>query len=230
MKRLHFLVEGPTEKEFVEALFQGHFARREMVCDARLLTTSRDWNCGRFYKGGLASYGKLRYEIVESIKSDHGDDSFFTTFLDVYGLPNDFPGVTEVTSTNHREVVSGIESAFLNDIQSCLPSLNISKVFVLFFMCHEFESLVLSDVSKLACVYLDRQRELEQLAAQVSEFGDPELVNSSPETAPSKRIVKLIPEYDKATAGPLAAIEIGLPALRQKCQHFNDWVTRLEAL
>ena len=47
MKRLHFLVEGPTEKEFVEALFQGHFARREMVCDARLLTTSRDWNCGR---------------------------------------------------------------------------------------------------------------------------------------------------------------------------------------
>lgn len=230
MKRLHFLVEGPTEKEFVEALFQGHFARREMVCDARLLTTSRDWNCGRFYKGGLASYGKLRYEIVESIKSDHGDDSFFTTFLDVYGLPNDFPGVTEVTSTNHREVVSGIESAFLNDIQSCLPSLNISKVFVPNIMCHEFESLVLSDVSKLACVYLDRQRELEQLAAQVSEFGDPELVNSSPETAPSKRIVKLIPEYDKATAGPLAAIEIGLPALRQKCQHFNDWVTRLEAL
>ncbi len=230
MKRLHFLVEGPTEKEFVDNLFLGHFAQFGVICDARLITTSRDWSKGKFYKGGIVSYGKLNYEIVESIKSDHGDDSYFTTFLDFYGLPGDFPGVKTATSANPRVAVSKIENALLSDIKRILPSYNVAGHFIPNIMCHEFETLVLADVMKLECVYLDYRQELLQLASQVSQIGDPELVNSSPDTAPSKRIEKLIPEYDKATAGPLAALAIGLSALRQKCTHFNDWVTKLEGL
>ena len=132
--------------------------------------------------------------------------------------------------TNPRTWASSIEKAVLSDIQNSLPSMNVQAHFIPNIICHEFETLVLADVMKLGCVYLNRQQELLQLASQVSQFGDPELVNSSPATAPSKRIMKLIPEYDKVTAGPLATLEIGLPALRQKCLHFNDWMTRLEAL
>ena len=230
MRRLHFLVEGPSEKEFVDNLLVEHFAQFKTICDARLVTSSRDWSSGRFYKGGIASYGKLRYEIVESIKKDHGEDSYFTTFLDLYGLPRDFPGVAIANQADPRKRVSTIERAFQSDIQGCLPSMNISAHFIPNIICHEFEALVLADVMKLGSVYLDRNQELMQLASQVSQIGDPELVNSSPATAPSKRIVGLIPEYDKVTAGPLTAIENSLPTFRQKCLHCNDWVTRLEGL
>jgi hypothetical protein len=51
-------------------------------------------------------------------------------------------------------------------------------------------------------------------------------------TAPSKRIIAEIPEYDgqKATSGPLIAGRIGLPTLREKCAHFAEWLHRLEGL
>lgn len=230
MKRLHFLVEGPTEKEFVDNLLQDHFIQFGVICDARLITSSRDWSSGKFYKGGIVSYGKLRYEIVEAIRNDHGENSFFTTFLDYYGLPQDFPRTTVTGPTNPKALVTSIEGALSSDIQNSLPSVNIAKQFIPNIICHEFEALVLADVMKLESVYIEHHQELQQLAIQVEQIGDPELVNSGIETAPSKRIIKLIPEYDKATAGPLAALEIGLPTLRKRCAHFNDWVTRLEAL
>ena len=59
---------------------------------------------------------------------------------------------------------------------------------------------------------------------------NPELINDHPETAPSKRILKEIPEYYKVTAGVSVVSKIGLPLLRLKCSHFNDWLTMLELL
>jgi hypothetical protein len=59
---------------------------------------------------------------------------------------------------------------------------------------------------------------------------NPKLINDGRETAPSKRILKEIPEYDKATAGPIIAEKRGLPALRAKCRHFHEWLSRLEKL
>jgi hypothetical protein len=56
------------------------------------------------------------------------------------------------------------------------------------------------------------------------------LIDDGPTTAPSKRIIAEIPEYDKATAGVAVAEKIGMDTLRQKCRHFNEWITRLEQL
>ena len=59
---------------------------------------------------------------------------------------------------------------------------------------------------------------------------NPELINDGPETAPSKRILKEIPEYDKASAGVSVTSKIGLPQLRNRCRHFNEWLGQLENL
>jgi hypothetical protein len=40
----------------------------------------------------------------------------------------------------------------------------------------------------------------------------------------------LVKRYRKPLDGPAIVGAIGLPKLRQACRHFNDWVTRLEAL
>lgn len=233
MKRLHFLVEGPTEKEFVDNVLRPHLFSCGKLCDARLLTTSRDWSEGRFYKGGMISYGKLKHQLILAVKEDHAADSFFTTMLDYYGLPVGFPGL-QTTATrntgNPKVIVGNAESALLNEMILAFPSLPIASKFVPNIMCHEFETLLLSDCSKIAKYYIECQANIQTLANQVSQVGDPELVNSSPNTAPSKRIISAIPEYDKVTAGAIIAMDVGLSVLRQRCMRFNSWLSRLEAL
>ncbi|MFN5924928.1 MAG: DUF4276 family protein [Pseudanabaena sp.] len=51
-------------------------------------------------------------------------------------------------------------------------------------------------------------------------------------TAPSKRLAKVIPRYDKlkTTLAPQVIQKIGLVKIREKCPHFDQWVTRLERL
>ena len=69
-----------------------------------------------------------------------------------------------------------------------------------------------------------------RLAAVRSQFPSAEDIDDGAHTAPSKRILTLIPEYSKPVAGPQIAREIGLQAMRRECLHFNNWLTKLEAL
>ncbi|NJL76090.1 MAG: DUF4276 family protein [Saprospiraceae bacterium] len=60
----------------------------------------------------------------------------------------------------------------------------------------------------------------------------PEEINESAQTAPSKRIIQYLPNYEKqkSQVGPMIAEDIGLELLRQRCPHFNEWITKLESL
>ena len=49
-------------------------------------------------------------------------------------------------------------------------------------------------------------------------------------TAPSKRILEVIPEYDKANAGAIIAGLNGVAFLKTKCPHFCKWLEKLEKL
>ena len=163
---------------------------------------------------------------------NHNVDSFFTTMVDYYGLPKDFPGYPTAGSVAApRVAVQGIETQFGLDIASIFPSLNVAGHFIPNVMCHEFESLIFSDLNQLAFWYPNRISEISCLSSQLAQAGnDPELLNSSKQTAPSKRILAQIGEYDKVAAGALVAMSIGLTVLRQRCLHFDAWISRLEAL
>jgi hypothetical protein len=62
------------------------------------------------------------------------------------------------------------------------------------------------------------------------QFQNPEEINDSPITAPSKRIIDLHSGYEKPLFGTLAALEIGLETIRNECPHFAAWITQLEGL
>jgi hypothetical protein len=86
---------------------------------------------------------------------------------------------------------------------------------------YEFEGLLFSSPSAR------RNKTLgEDILDQFN--GNPELINNSSQTAPSKRLA--VTPYRKTTHGPNIAKEIGLDVLREKCKGFNDWLSRLEAL
>lgn len=59
--------------------------------------------------------------------------------------------------------------------------------------------------------------------------GNPEQINNSPQTAPSKRLIKHT-AYRKTTHGPKIAQTIGIDKIREKCAGFNAWLSQLEAL
>jgi hypothetical protein len=69
----------------------------------------------------------------------------------------------------------------------------------------------------------------QELTAIKAHFNSPEEINDSRTTSPAKRIEKLYP-YRKRLDGPIIAQEIGLDLIRKECPHFNDWLTKLEAL
>ena len=101
--------------------------------------------------------------------------------------------------------------------------------FIPYIQLHEFEALILSNPAKLNHDYLEYERPITELTKSI-EGMNPELINDDPNTAPSKRILSCIPEYNKTVAGVAIAELIGLPILREKCRHFNDWLTQLEEL
>ena len=96
-------------------------------------------------------------------------------------------------------------------------------------MLHEFEALLFAAPD--TCGQHAGQPEVaSRLSEAVSKCGSPEHVNDGLQTAPSKRIKNAWPAYAKTTDGPALVASIGLTRLRSACPHFDDWLSRLEAL
>jgi len=64
----------------------------------------------------------------------------------------------------------------------------------------------------------------------INQFGDPEKINNSWETAPSKRLEKLYSRNKKITTGIKAAKDIGISKMRKECKVFDSWLKQLESL
>ncbi|MEA5572599.1 DUF4276 family protein [Calothrix sp. UHCC 0171] len=93
---------------------------------------------------------------------------------------------------------------------------------------HEFEGLLYT--SPQAFLAWFDQNVVEGLQAERNEFPSPEHINDDPQTAPSKRILRSCPGYDNPLHGSLIAMDIGLDAIRGQCQHFHQWLSRLEEI
>jgi hypothetical protein len=221
--RLHFIVEGQTEETFVNRVLVPHLATQLVWGKARCVMTSRKRSI--IYRGGLRSYAQAKKDILLWMKEDRNPDAFFTTMFDLYALPSDFPDYDQVQRfRDPGERVVRLEEAMRRDIDH--------PRFFPYLQLHEFEALLLADPQKLEWEYPEHDRAIRNLLQMASSFVSPELIDDGENTAPSKRIILEIPEYEgmKASAGPLVAEKIGLPFLKRKCEHFSKWLSKLELL
>jgi hypothetical protein len=221
--RLHFIVEGQTEETFVNRVLVPHFASFSIWADVRKVMTSKQGNY--YYRGGIRQYDKVKKDISLWIKEDHKADSFFTTMIDLYALPSDFPEYATLQALmNHSTKVINLENAFSKDIDH--------PHFIPYIQLHEFESLVLVDPLRLKTQFDGRDKNIDRLSTECAKSKTPEDINEGQDTAPSKRIIREVPEYEgrKSSVGPIITEKIGLPILRTKCEHFNNWLTRLEKI
>ena len=67
----------------------------------------------------------------------------------------------------------------------------------------------------------------QKTAAIISSYANPEDINTSPQGAPSKRILAIKPDYNKVIEGNLIALEIGINTILDKCPRFAAWVSRI---
>ena len=223
MIRLNVVVEGQTEEGFVAGLLAPHLASRGIVTAARCVTCGRKH--GVVFKGGLPSYAVARRDLWQWLREDRGPDARFTTMFDLYALPHGFPGFKETQETSDcQKRIFAIEESLSADLAD--------RRFIPYLQLHEFEALLFSDPGKFAVFFPHHEAEIIALSAVAAQFAGPEDIDDGPETAPSKRIGQQLPAYlkMKAAAGPQIAAAIGLPAIRAKCPHFNQWLTTLENL
>ncbi|HTI68856.1 MAG TPA: DUF4276 family protein [Candidatus Limnocylindria bacterium] len=219
MIRLNLVVEGQTEETYVRDELALHLAAGFQVSAvASSIQTGR--RRGTIFRGGLSSYAKLRNDVINWLNQDK--EAWVTTMIDLYRLPSDFPERTSAAKTaDPVRRVERLESAFAQDIDS--------RRFIPYIQLHEFEALLFTDISRLRAFYLDSTREIEKLHIETADL-PPETINDGEMTAPSKRIQKYVPAYQKVASGATTARDIGLATIRSKCPHFDQWITKLESL
>ena len=227
MKRLHITAEGQTEERFVNDCLVAHLAPLGVYADVRMVLTSEDNKNGVEYRGGFRrknAYCTVKKDITNWLKEDRDPNCFFTTMFDYYALPEDFPGFAVAeTKQDKYERIQIIETALKLDIHD--------PRFIPYIQLHEFETLIFVDPQALDWEYLEHEKAIEKLIKIAEEYENPELINNHPETAPSKRIISLIPEHaGNKLAGAMIAQKIGIPQLKKHCKHFSSWIQQLESL
>ena len=219
-RRLYITVEGQTEKDFAERALKPHLVDFSIDVRPRVVVTNR--KMGK--RGGILDFDKIRGDLARLMKQDRHPETRFTTMVDLYALPTAFPGWDEARKQNHPgDKVAVLETALENEIGDAR--------FLPFIQLHEFEALLYCDLSELQHRIADSQPGISALQREVQDL-EPEEINEGSSTAPSKRIIRHVPIYErnKVRVGAPAAAAIGLPKLRLRCPHFGAWITKLEKL
>lgn len=218
--RLYIIVEGQSERKFADDVLRPHLAAFSIDVKTRVVLTNRKLS----KRGGILDFKKIHGDLYRLMREDRHPEARFTTMVDLYALPPEFPGWAEAErKTKPKERVDALEAAFQANLGD--------NRFLPYIQLHEFEALLFCDLTQLQQRITDSNRAFAALAKEVRGM-EPEEINEGATTAPSKRIINHMPIYDrlKVRVGAPAAAAIGLPRLRAKCPHFNEWITRLEAL
>ena len=215
MTRVYILAEGQTEEIFINEVLAPHYNQKGLYFYPIIVRTSPG------NKGGISTYSKIHPQIQRLCKQDI--NAITTTMFDLYGLPSDFPGFRR---TGIGRTIRGVDHA--HEIEAALENFVGLTNFVPNIVVHEFEALLFTEVDAFF-PWFEKIEDLNFLRRIREEFS-PEEINNHPLTAPSKRILSIMPNYQKTLHGPLIAKEIGLQKMREHCPHFDGWLKKLEKL
>lgn len=159
---------------------------------------------------GNISLDKIRSELPRLL----GSFDFVTTLYDFYGFK-------ARQGRSIDQLISDMLDLVKNEQQ---------KRFIPYIQSYEFEALLFSTPEQTVEWMRGDVHQLRQMREAVKKAGSPELVNDSPQTSPSHRIIALFPNYDKKLHGPEIIELAGLNLIRKSCPRFNEWLTQLESL
>lgn len=213
MKRLYIVVEGQTEQEFVNTLLRPWLNGYGLLSVYPILIKT-----SKHGRGGHVNAGHLMNTVKGLLRETKDRDLVVTTFVDFFRIPNNMPGYESAMQlSNSLAQVEALEKALANAINDWR--------FVPYIQRHEFEALVFSSNAGFEKYCSEDQS--SRTATIVDSYQNPEDINSSPESAPSKRLIALIPNYDKVVLGNVLALEIGIETILSRCPRFSSWIDEL---
>jgi len=217
MKRIIIICEGPTEKEFCEKMLSLYFEKRGICIQPPLIKRSN---------GGIVKWSELKKQIEIHLKQEKG--VYVSLLIDYYGIDQkyQFPNWEEsLKIVNKNERMGFLEQSMKEDID---PDLRFR--FIPYIQLHEFEGLLFNDIEMFYRLFDKKEIVGEaELKETFSLFSDnPEMINDSEETAPSKRLKRIIKGYDKVVYGNIMVESIGLTNIRSKSPRFNEWLNKIE--
>ena len=216
MKRVIIICEGPTEVEFCTEILGSELAKCEIYVEAPLIKHSH---------GGIVPWATIKRQILKHLQEK---DAYVSMLVDYYGIKEQFgfPGWEEsmgiVDKTERFQFL-------LDKMKEDIPE-KLRYRFIPYIQMHEFEGLLFSDVHAFLNSFEKDEIKMEDLQAAAAAFETPEMINNSPKTAPSKRLIDAIPDYDKIVFGNCVAMDIGLKKIREECPLFNEWVKKIEGI
>ena len=225
MVRLYVFAEGQTEQTFADTVIKHHLAGLGVYLQNTVLIAHARKK-GKVHRGGGRNYLPMKNDILRFLGQEKRGEVFFTTMIDLYALPNEFPGRREAEKLRHMPQERGkfLEESFAHDIND--------PRFIPYIQLHEFEAYLFSNPLWFEYFYDHHAKQIAALQALANSYSTPELIDDGQHTAPSKRIIAQLPDYGgaKSVEGPQVAELIGLETIRNRCPHFDTWLSRLENL
>lgn len=222
---LHILCEGKSESGFVCEVLRRYFEKQGVVCKATELKPHKKSP----ESGGLLSYGQFcrdLHMLQTGPKNSDYQVHLFSSMIDLYQLPQDFPGYSDSASSEQN--IANVEAS----LKKAFPDR-----FIPYIQLHEFEALVFACLDKLpAVVPTINDTTLWDLQKVLEESGNnPERINGGKKTAPSKRLIAAFDKaglvYNKPRYGVAAISQTrdAMDRLKDKCPHFGEWISKLES-
>lgn len=227
MARLFILVEGETEETFVNEVLAPHlYTLGFQAVGARIMGNARL----RAERGGVRGWPEVKENIVRFLVSD--PSVFLTIMVDYYAMPSDpkkggWPGRRQASGLNYAQRADCVEKAIgtykpkserngTRDVSSRLSSCMNSRG------CFSATASNSPRASAIPSWHQPSKR-----FATTSSRRENQRLSCDP---PFRAHSKTGPGYRKPLYGNLAALEIGLQAMRDECPHFRAWLAKLEQL
>jgi hypothetical protein len=224
MKRLYLTVEGQTEQAFAVDVLQPHLSAFNVFVTKPRLTGPHGRRGGRIPHGGmLHTFVHVLADMQRWLLEDRSSEARFSMMVDLYSLPHDVPGHAQAMA--HADPYAQVAT-----LEAALAEAVKDQRFIPYLQVYEFEALLLAAPEKFAELFEHRERQIAMLIAECEPFASPELIDHGQHTHPKARIKRYLADYDENVDGPLLAHAVGLHLIRQKCPHFNQWLTKLENL
>ena len=222
---VNIITEGQTEQTFVRDVLAPYMAGKRIYLYPALIGKQGQ-------KGGGVCFSRAESDIGIFLKQRK--DTYVSTMFDYFRIDPKWPGKDQISIKARTGMDLGTtdKAKLLEDethriITESFPECNASNRFIPYIEMHEFEALLFSDVSILAAKIGIREINLRKI---LREFSCPEDINDNPDGAPSKRLEALKIGYRKSVMGPVILNTIGIPKIREKCPHFDEWLKKLENL
>ncbi len=201
MARLYLFAEGETEETFADTILKRHLANHGVFCIIRLrLRHAR--RRGRAHRGGGRSYEPMKDDILRFPGPGEGRRCLLHHHDRLVCHPPGVPEAGRIGGVSPLPSPAGrvLERAFADDVAD-------RALHPVHPTCMNMR-LIFSPIPWFAYFY-DREKEIAALQAIADAHATPELIDDGPNSAPSKRIIAQIPEYElaKTVVGPQVAVD-----------------------